>query len=140
MAIMNMVNNLKELFPNDVLLLKIGNFYECYNDDAMIISYLFGYKIKSLVSKDKTCGFPLVSYNKVVSNLETRNINYIVIDKAHNYEEMDKMNYKKKNKYQELLIKSKEYIDKLERINQIKNYLLKDHSKLEEIENLLYER
>ena len=29
-----MVNNLKELFSDYVLLLKIGTFYECYCDDA----------------------------------------------------------------------------------------------------------
>ena len=135
-----MVNNLKELFPEYVLLLKIGTFYECYNDDANIISYLFGYKIKTLSSGDKVCGYPLVSYNKVISNLESRNINYISIDKAHNYEEMDKMNYKKKNKYIDISSKANSYIDKLNRIERIKNHLLKDDSKLEEVEKLLYER
>lgn len=60
MAVINMVNNLKELFPDYVLFLKIGNFYETYNDDAKMLSYSFGY--------------PLVSYNKVISNLENRNI------------------------------------------------------------------
>lgn len=135
-----MINNLKELFPEYVLLLKIGTFYECYNDDANIISYLFGYKIKTLSSGDKVCGYPLVSYNKVISNLESRNINYISIDKAHNYEEMDKMNYKKKNKYIDISSKANSYIDKLNRIEKIKNHLLKDDSKLEEVEKLLYER
>ena len=85
MAVVNMANNLKELFPEYVVLLKIGTFYECYNDDANIISYLFQYKIKILSSGDKNCGFPLVSYNRVISNLESRNINYISIDKNHNY-------------------------------------------------------
>ena len=140
MAVINMVNNLKELFPEYVLLLKIGTFYECYNDDANIISYLFGYKIKTLSSGDKVCGYPLVSYNKVISNLESRNINYISIDKAHNYEEMDKMNYKKKNKYIDISSKANSYIDKLNRIERLKNHLLKDDSKLEEVEKLLYER
>ena len=48
-------------------------------------------------SDDKNCGFPLVSINKVISNLESRSINYILIDKAHNYEEIEKVNYKRKN-------------------------------------------
>ena len=122
------------------MLLKIGTFCECYNDDANIISYLFGYNIKTLSSGDKVCGYPLVSYNKVISNLESRNINYISIDKAHNYEEMDKMNYKKKNKYIDIFCKANSYIDKLNRIERIKNHLLKDDSKLEEVEKLLYER
>ena len=77
MAIINMVNNIKDLFSEYVIFIKIGNFYECYNDDACIISYLFGYKIKTMTSDDLVCGFPIVSINKVVSNLENRNINYI---------------------------------------------------------------
>lgn len=140
MAVIHMVNNLKELFPDYVLLLKIGTFYECYCDDANIVSYLFSYKRKTLSSGDKVCGFPLVSYHKVISNLENRNINYISIDKAHNYEEIDKVNYKKKNQYQLILDKANYYINNLERIDKIKNFLLKDNSKIDEIERLLYER
>lgn len=135
-----MVNNLKELFPDYVLLLKIGTFYECYCDDANIVSYLFSYKRKTLSSGDKVCGFPLVSYYKVIANLENRNINYISIDRAHNYEEIDKVNYKKKNQYHVILDKANCYINNLERIDKIKNFLLKDNSKIDEIERLLYER
>lgn len=91
-------------------------------------------------SDDKNCGFPLVSINKVISNLESRSINYILIDKAHNYEEIEKVNYKRKNKYYELLAKANDYIFKLERINKIRNYLLKDNSKIDEIEKILYAR
>lgn len=140
MAIYNMIHNIKELFPNYVVFIKIGNFYECYNEDANIISFLFGYKLKTMPSDDKNCGFPLVSINKVISNLESRSINYILIDKAHNYEEIEKVNYKRKNKYYELLAKANDYIFKLERINKIRNYLLKDNSKIDEIEKILYAR
>lgn len=140
MSVVNMVNNIKELFPEYVVLLKIGTFYECYNDDANIISYLFKYKIKTLSSGDKNCGFPLVSYNRVISNLENRNINYISIDKNHNYEEMDKMNYKRKNKYKELSNKANDYLDKINRIEKIKIYLLKNSEKIKEVENLIYEK
>ena len=140
MAVINMANNLKELFPDYVVFIKIGNFYECYNSDANVISYLFGYKIKSLVNEDKVCGFPLVSVNKVLNNLENRSINYILIDKAHNYEETDKINYKKKNNYYELLAKANNHINKIDRINKIYNYLLKDDSKLDKIEKILYAR
>lgn len=63
-----------------------------------------------------------------------------MIDKSHNYEEEGKVNYKKKNKYTEVLDTANEYIDRVKRIDRVKNYLLKDSSKLEEIENLIYER
>ena len=42
-----MVRNIKELFPDYIVLIKIGTFYETYNDDSKIISYLFNYKIKT---------------------------------------------------------------------------------------------
>ena len=82
----------------------------------------------------------MVSYNRVISNLESRNINYISIDKNHNYEEIDKMNYKQKNKYKEISSKANDYLDKVNWIDKIKAYLLKNSDKLEEVEKLLYER
>ena len=39
MIVINIVRNIKELF---LVLIKIGNFYEEYNDDANMIFYLFG--------------------------------------------------------------------------------------------------
>ena len=66
MAVINMVNNIKELFPEFLLLFKIGTFYEVYNDDASIISYLFKYKIKSLFLFDLVYGFPVGSMNKII--------------------------------------------------------------------------
>ena len=63
-----------------------------------------------------------------------------MIDRAHNYEEESKINYKKKNKYYEVLDIANEYIDRMERIDKIRNYLIKDSSKLLDIEKILYER
>lgn len=71
--------------------------------------------------------------------LENKSINYIVVDKKHNYEEETKMNFKRKNKYDELLAKSMKYIDKINRVNNIRNYLLNDDSKIESVEKLIYE-
>ena len=140
LAVIDMARNIKELFPDYVVMIKIGTFYEVYNDDANIISYLFKYKIKNLGSGDKVCGFPVNSINKVLYILEGKSINYIMIDKAHNYEEEGKVNYKKKNKYCDVLDISNEYIDIMNRINKIKNYLINDSSKLDDIEKILYER
>lgn len=135
-----MVHNIKELFPDYVVFFKIGTFYETYNDDASIISYLFKYKIKTLSSDDRVCGFPISAINKVIYVLESKNINYIMLDKSHNYEEESKVNYKKKNKYNDILIMANDYIEKVNRINKISNYLLKDSTNLDKIEKLLYER
>lgn len=139
MSVINMVKNIKDLFSNYVLLIKIGNFYEVYNNDANIISYLFNYKIKTLSNNNITCWFPLISLNKVKYILDKKYINYLIIDKSHNYEEIEKNDFKKKNKYNDLLNEANLYIDKINRINKIKNYLLNDSSKLVAIERLIYE-
>ena len=62
-----------------------------------------------------------------------------MIDKAHNYEEIDKINYKKRNNYNELKDKAIDYIDRKKRINNIYNYLLKDSSKLNDVDTLVCE-
>lgn len=139
MPVINMVKNIKDLFSNYVVLIKIGNFYEVYNNDAIIISYLFNYKIKTLSSNDITCGFPLVSISKVKYILDKKYINYIIIDKAHNYEEIEKNDFKKKNKYNDLYNDANTFIDKINRINKIKNYLLNNANKIIEVEKLIYE-
>lgn len=139
MSTIYMIKNIKELLPEYVVLVKIGTFYEVYNNDSYIISYLFNYKIKTLIDGDKNCGFPTGALNKILSILENKSINYIVVDKKHNYEEETKMNFKRKNKYNELLTKSKEYIDRITRINKIRNYLLNNYSKIESVEKIIYE-
>lgn len=108
MSTIYMIKNIKELLSEYVVLVKIGTFYEVYNNDSYIISYLFNYKIKTLIDGDK----------------------------KHNYEEETKMNFKRKKKYNELLTKSKEYID---RITRIRNYLLNNYSKIESVEKIIYE-
>ena len=135
-----MVHNIKDLFPEYVVLMLVGNFYDAYNGDANIISYLFKYKIRPLSLSDKVVGFPLVAYNKVIANLEKRCINYISIDKAHNYDEIDKMNYKKKNTYLEIANIANTYIDKMERIDKIRSYLLSNDNMISDVEKILYER
>ena len=36
MSTINMINNIKELFPNYVLFVKVGNFFECYNEEVKV--------------------------------------------------------------------------------------------------------
>ena len=79
MSTIYMIKNIKELLPEYVVLVKIGTFYEVYNNDSYIISYLFNYKIKTLIDGDKNCGFPTGALNKVLSTLENKSINYIVV-------------------------------------------------------------
>ena len=104
------------------------------------MSYIFQYKLKTLISYDTTCGFPTCSINRIKSILESRSVNYLIVDKKHNYEEIEKMNYKKKNKYNEILPKANEYIDRINRIDKIHKYLNNNPDKIQIVEEVLYER
>ena len=107
-----MHKTLKELFPDYIVLIKIETFYEAYGDDANILSFLFSYKTR-IIGENISCGFPINSLNRIISILDRKSINYLVIDKSHNYEEEMKQNYKRKNNYNEILIDTNKYIDKI---------------------------
>lgn len=69
----------KEKYPKYVVLIKVGNFYEIYGEEAYIIHNLFNYKIR----KEKNyirVGFPLIASTKVFDKLKKFKINFIVID------------------------------------------------------------
>ena len=53
---------------------KIGKFYNAFDNDALILHYLFNYKVNN-----GRVGFPENSFNKVINTLEDKNINYEVI-------------------------------------------------------------
>lgn len=106
---------------SSVVIRRSGGFYYVFDDDAMIISYLTGYK----VSGDR-CGFPLNSLSKVTNLLEDNSINYIVKEKM---EEIESKNFKKNNKYNKILDKGKKKFSIDYRINNI----------MEKLNNLSYE-
>ena len=117
-----------------IVIRKSGGFYQVFDNDALIISYLFDYKIINY-----KCGFPLVAINKVINTLEEKKINFIIKDE----EEVVK-NFRNKNTYSKYLEKArvKDNIN-----NRIKSILDKindlDVKKLNEvlsvIEETLYE-
>ena len=117
-----------------IIIRKSGGFYQVFDNDALIISYLFDYKIINY-----KCGFPLVAINKVINTLEEKKINFIIKDE----EEVVK-NFRNKNTYSKYLEKArvKDNIN-----NRIKSILDKindlDVKKLNEvlsvIEETLYE-
>ena len=96
---------------SSVVIRRSGGFYYVFDDDAMIISYLTGYK----VSGDR-CGFPLNSLSKVTNLLEDNSINYLVKEKM---EEVDRREFKKNNKYGKILDKGKKKFSIDYRINNI---------------------
>jgi len=115
-----------------IVLRKIGGFYQTFDDDALIISYLFNYKIKNY-----RCGFPINTLNRVINTLEEKKINYLIKD-----EEEKLKNFEKENNYSKYLDKGKIKATITNRINNILNKLENmDINKLDKIltniENIL---
>ena len=111
----------KEQYPNHLVMLKVGNFYELYNIDAYIISNIMNYNLKNINDVIRA-GFPIVSFNKVIENLNKLKINYLVIEKEDVYKVKIKKNFKVNNylNYSENYEQT-EIINK--RIDNIYNYL-----------------
>ena len=87
MSLINTVGIIKrELYRDCVVFVKVGAFYNVYFKDAVIVSYLFGYKLKMLDGDVENCGFPEVSLKNVKFLLGEKRISYIVIDEARDYE------------------------------------------------------
>lgn len=82
-------------YPKFVILIKVGNFYEAYGEEAYIMMNLFNYNIRT-VNDTVRVGFPVISYNKVIDKFNAFKINYIVceneniIKKKFNHNNYDK--------------------------------------------------
>lgn len=141
--ILNIVQNVKQICKNYVVLIEIGSFYYCYGKDTFIINYLEKYKIKILENNIYSCSFPKSAYNKVITQLEGKKINYIVLDRRNNYEEQEKSNFKNLNSYEKYYELGKAENASTIRIEKITNYLnthSKDKELINNIESLINER
>ena len=74
MKIIEKYNLNKNKYPKYIILIKVGIFYETYNEDAYILNNLFNYKIKE-INNNKRLGFPTNSYDKVITKLKEFQIN-----------------------------------------------------------------
>ena len=142
MGIINIVQNIKETQKEYIVLIRTENFYNCYGRDSYIVSYLFGYKINIVQNGIYISAFPKSAYNKVISKLEEKKINYLILDRRNNYEIEEKSNNKNLNKYQDYYEKAKKEIATKMRIEKIYNYLIdtKDKEIISEIEKVVNER
>ena len=95
MKITNTIKVMKQINPDKIILLKVGNFYYEYGKDAYIVSFIFGYKIKTIEQNIPFSGFPKTALNKVISKLEENSISYIIVDRSQNYDVMETMNFKR---------------------------------------------
>jgi DNA mismatch repair ATPase MutS len=79
----NKFKNIKQKYPDTMVLIKNGNFYRCYNEDSYILSYLLDYKVCSTEQSDML-GFPEDSSQKVLDTLESNKVSYKIIEIVNN--------------------------------------------------------
>ena len=89
-------NKLKNNYSKSVVMIKSGNFYECLNEDAIIMNNIFGYKIMNL-RKYKRVGFPLSTLVKITGELTKKEINYVTF--SDGVVTNEKFNHNKYNDY-----------------------------------------
>lgn len=58
MAVITIMKKVKEIHPEEIALVKVGNFYQVFGKDSFIISCLFGYKMQELKENVYKCEFP----------------------------------------------------------------------------------
>lgn len=110
----------------DVLVLykNTGKFHNALGIDAYILNYYFGYRVLN----NKKAGFPESAFEKVIQKLEENKISYQVI-----YTDKNPLikNYKKLNRYNDIVKKVREQIDLNERIDLvIEKIKSADHEKV----------
>ena len=84
-----MINEIKEINLVSLCIYKVGTFYHAYGKDAVILSFLFSYKIKELSQNHKECGFPIGAVNKVTAKLQNSQLNYLLMFKGTRSKNME---------------------------------------------------
>lgn len=124
---------LKIEYKDYIILIKSGSFYISFDEDAIILNKIFGYKIVSLKNNVKV-GFPTSLIDKNSNILESKKINYLIIE---NKKVLSSIKFKFNNykKYRENYL---DFINIDMRISSI-NKRLKDISNSDSITNILDE-
>lgn len=76
---LDLFRQLKLEYQEYLILFKSGSFYVSFDEDAMILNNIFDYKIIELKNNIKV-GFPLSLIDKNISIIESKKINYIMIE------------------------------------------------------------
>lgn len=137
-----MLKAIRTVHQDAVIIIKTGSFYNVYGQDAYIISYLLGYKIRTIQNNILSTGFPKELINKVIAKLEHKKIDYLVLDRRNNYEVEEKSINNNLNTYKKIITDAKSYIGAKIRVENINKYLLKnlnDKPLIEKIEKVINE-
>lgn len=124
-------NDFKSKNKDNLVIVKEGIFYKTYNEDAIIIWYLFDYVLKD----ENIVSFGNNSYDKVISKLKKSNINFMFVKDKNiilsyndrnntykSYKNLANIAYDKRIQEEMLMKKLKVLLDKGNYIKDINNY------------------
>lgn len=160
--IRDMETEYHQKYPNSILLVLSGNFYNVYGKDALVLSYVMKAQIrysnfhisktfKKLHYFDKKAGegqkrqkvftaysgIPAYKLKEIISALEYYHINYIIVDKMQNYQIIHMAQFKDNNygNYYQKGLYYKRILYKIKNINSF----LKSNANSGEILYLIYD-
>lgn len=144
MGVLNMAKTIKEVHPDYLMIYKAGAFCNTYGKDSYIISSNFNYQIKT---KDgiAMCGFSKRAINMVISTLEDKKINYMIIDPRNNYDVDEKSDNRNLNTYYKEFEKSRQIVKQRNKISiiceKLENLIGKENFKtiIKKMEDILDE-
>lgn len=117
MRLIDINNKLRNEYRNTVILMKYGNFYRCFYNNAIVVGYIFNYKLH-----DNKVGFPINIIDNIECKLDKYSIDYLIYNNSKNirfvYHEIN--NY---NKY--LVLGNSKY--------NLDNYIISINNKVKDI-------
>lgn len=114
-----------------VKLRKQGKFYAAFEEDALVLSEITGYRVVN-----GRLGFPVNSLGKVSGLLNDYKVNYLIIEKD---KEIDKMIFPKNNYNKYLKLGKKSYDDKRRKLDIIDKIKSLNKEQLEKVINYIEE-
>ena len=119
----------KDSYKNKILLIKEGSFYKTYEDDAIILWYLFQYKWNN-----NEIAFSNSAKDKVIDKLKDIELSYVIDDEEYignsevydYYSKLSKIKYDKYIKIEEITIIVKDILNKdIKKYQELKEFLLR---------------
>jgi len=106
MKLIDINKKLSDDYKDTIIFMKFGNFYRCFYNNALVINYIFDYKLN-----DNRVGFPINIIDEVIDRLNNLNIDYLIYNNEYDVT----YKYFENNNYNEYLEKGiiKEYSKRL---------------------------
>lgn len=99
----------KKQYQECLIFIKVGHFYQTFDEDGIILNYLFDYKIIGT-----RVGFPVSAFATVIQKLEHEKVSYFSEERSQLFDD---------NHYRLVLGKGREILELKEKVGNISKYL-----------------